>query len=576
MRKTNILLAALFVVMIGLAAGCGDSGGSKLATVGDYAITAEEFNDYYQPLSRQFPTAEEEFAHRKATLDSLIVKRLFVQAAYDKGIDQSEELARVVLANKEKFLLDVLYQREISSKSQPTPAEVRAFYNNLEYKVRAYHILVEDLDTAKALRQQLDDGANIEKLAYEHSIDPTAQRNRGDLGYFTWGAMVPEFQEAAFSLEVGEISEPVKTDYGYHVIKLIDRLPNDQRFDFESMRPDIEQQLLTVNRQRLSNDYFKYIGEKYEISVDTAICDYLLHKREKLYPPLLLKTLPRGDFDLEQLDRDEKELVLASWDGGQITVMEYLEKIKDWPLERKPPFDNYAAMAQVVFNVNRIEILAQEAYRNGLDNDPEFVRKMKLFRELTMADIMRNDSVQVKSNSSEETIRAYYDEHIDEFTTPAKIHVFEILLSDEMQAQNLKKQIRSLDKFKELAMDMTERSGKRASAGDLGYIERRWFPEIFDAARKMGIGELGGPVVTNGRYSLFYVADKLEPVIKDFLEVKGQITGVLRRQSRLEAVSTWIEEHKKETEIEINEDALWATIDADKYRFPEDAAQTGS
>ena len=576
MRKTDYILGAVLVVAIGLIAGCGDSGGQKLATVGDYSITAEEFTDYYAPISRQFPTADEEFAYRKANLDSLIVKRLFVQAAYEKGIDQSEELARVVLANKEKFLLDVLYQKEIAAKSQPTPAEVRAFYNNLEYKIRAFHILVEDLDTANVLRQQMVDGANIEKLAFEHSIDPTAQRNRGDLGYFTWGAMVPEFQQAAFALEVGEISEPVKTDYGYHIIKLIDRLPNDQRFDFESMRPDIEQQLLGANRQRLSNDYFTYINDKYKITVDTAICDYLLHKREQLYPSLLLKTLPRGDFDIDQLDRDEKELVLATWDGGQVTVLEYLEKIKEWPVERKPPFDNYEAMAQVVFSVNRVEILAQEAYRNGLDNDPEFIRKMKLFRELTMADIMRNDSVLVPQNITEAAIRTYYDEHIDEFTTPAKIHVFEILLSDEMQAQNLKKQIRSLQKFKELAMDMTERSGKRASAGDLGYIERRWFPEIFDAARKLGIGELGGPVVSNGRYSLFYVADKLEPVVKDFLEVKGQITGVLQRQSRQSAITKWVEDSKEKTEIEINEDALWATMNVDKYRSPEDAGQSGS
>ena len=577
MTKRDIAFFSVLLLVAGFAAGCGNSGGgTTLATVGDYNITTQEFNDYYQPMNRQFPTADEEFANRRASLDSLIVKRLFVQAAYDKGIDQSEELARVVLANKEKFLLDVLYQREIADKSEPTAAEVRAFYNNLEYKVRAYHILVEDLETAKEVRKKLMDGENFEKLAYDYSIDPSAKRNRGDLGYFTWGTMVPEFQQAVFSMEVGEISEPVKTDYGYHIIKLIDRLPNDQRFDFESMRPDIERQLLTVKRQQLANDYFKYIREKYAIHIDSSICDYLIHKREGLYPPMLLKSLPQGDFDLDQLDRDEKELVLATWDGGQMTVQQYLEKIKEWPQERKPPFANYKAMADAVFNVNRVEILAQEAYRQGLDNDPDFVRKMKLFRELTMADIMRNDSLPTPPAPPEDTIRAYYDEHIDEYTTPAKIRVFEILLSDEMQAQNLKKSIRSLQSFKEKAMDLTERAGKRASAGDLGYIERRWFPEIFDAARKLGVGEVGGPVVTNGRYSLFYVADKLEPVVKDYLEVKPQIIQVLQRNLKQEAVQKWVDEHKKETDIEVDEDALWTTIDVEKYHAPGDAQQSGS
>ncbi len=577
MTKRDIAIAAVLITFAGIITGCGKSGGgTTLATVGDYKITTDEFNDYYKPMNRQFPTADEEFADRRANLDSLIVKRLFVQAAYDKGIDQSEELARVVLANKEKFLLDVLYQREIADKSVPTAAEVRAFYNNLEYKVRAYHILVEDLDTAKMIRQRILDGENFEKLAFQYSIDPSAKRNRGDLGYFTWGTMVPEFQKAVFSMKVGEISEPVKTDYGYHIIKLIDRLPNDQRFDFESMRPDIERQLLGVKRQQVAADYFKYISDKYKITVDTSICDYLIHKREGLYPPMLLKTLPRGDFDLEQLDRDEKELVLATWDGGQMTVLQYLEKIKDWPQERKPPFDNYKAMADAVFNVNRLELLAQEAYRQGLDNDPSFVRRMKLFRELTMADIMRNDSLPPPDTSSEDAIRAYYDEHIDQYTTPEKIHVFEILLSDEMQAQNLKKKIHSLEEFKEKAMDLTERSGKRASAGDLGYIERRWFPEIFDAAKKMGIGEIGGPVVTNGRYSLFYVADKLEPAVKDYLEVKPQIAQLLQRQSKQDEIQNWVADQKKKVDINVNEDALWTTIDVDKYHANDKAQQPGS
>jgi peptidyl-prolyl cis-trans isomerase C len=579
MIRRDMAFVALLLTIAGFAAGCSKSGGgTTLATVGDYKITAAEFKDYYLPSSKQFATADEEFADRRAKLDSLIVKRLFVQAAYDKGIDKSEELARVVLANKEKFLLDVLYQREIADKSVPTAAEVRAFYNNLQYKVRAYHILVEDLDTAKMIRQRLMDGENFEKLAYKYSIDPSAKRNRGDLGYFTWGTMVPEFEKAVFAMKVGEISQPVKTEYGYHIIKLIDRLPNDQRFDFESMRPDIEHQLLNQKRQQLAMDYFKYIKQKYAITVDTSICDYLIHKREALYPPLLLKTLPRGDFDLDQLDRDEKELVLATWDGGQMTVLQYLEKIKDWPQERKPAFDDYKGIADAVFNVDRIDLLAQEAYRQGLDNDPEFVRRMKLFRELTMADIMRNDSLPAPEAPPEDSVRAYYDEHIDQYTTPAKIHVFEILLSDEMQAQNLKKNIHSLSVFKEKAMDLTERSGKRASAGDLGYIERRWFPEIFDAANKLGVGEIGGPVVTGGRYSIFYVADKLEPAVKDYLEVKPQITQLLQRQAKQDVVTKWIDARKKKVDINVDKDALWSTIDVDKYHAtaPTEAQKPGS
>ncbi|MHA1230293.1 MAG: peptidylprolyl isomerase [Candidatus Helarchaeota archaeon] len=85
-------------------------------------------------------------------------------------------------------------------------------------QIRASHILVEKLSQAEAILEELNDGVSFEKLAKEHSICPSKKRG-GDLGIFGKGQMVPEFERAAFALKVGEISKPVKTRYGYHIIK---------------------------------------------------------------------------------------------------------------------------------------------------------------------------------------------------------------------------------------------------------------------------------------------------------------------------------------------------------------------
>ena len=89
-------------------------------------------------------------------------------------------------------------------------------------KVRASHILVETEEEAKDLLQKIEEGADFGELAQEHSLCPS-KRDGGDLRFFGKGMMVKPFEDAAFSLEVGQVSEPVQTQFGWHLIKLTDK-----------------------------------------------------------------------------------------------------------------------------------------------------------------------------------------------------------------------------------------------------------------------------------------------------------------------------------------------------------------
>lgn len=566
---SRIIFATLLLTVGCLLASCG-SGNNTVAVVGDYEITVDEFVEYTGNLPFVFATAQEEFDKKREILDTLVQMRLLIQAAYDKHIDQVEELSHVILGNKDKFLLDALYQREIASKAVPTESEIKDYYNHLEFRMRASHILIADPDTADAVLARITAGENFEQLAFDYSIDPSAKRNRGDLGYFVWGAMVTEFQEAAFAMEVGEVSPPVKTQFGYHIIKLVDKAVNDQRPDFEASYEQIKSQTANQKLTGKMADYMGVVKDRYKIKIDTSICDYLLHKRESIYPPQLLATLPKNDFDMEQLDRSEKEFVLATWDGGQMTVAEYLEAIKQVAPQMKPDLDAYDSMGEFIFQVKTKDILVIEAYRQGMDNDPDYMRKMRMFKELNMADLMRNDSIPKSSSVTEGMARAYYDKNPDEFTAPAKILVYEILLSDEVMARKLTTEIKSLEFFKSKAMDLTERFNRQGGtykevSGELGFIERKEFPEIFDLARKTSIGEIGGPVVTLGKYSIFYVADKMEPALKDYLGVKRGIVQQLTFEQESSDFAVWAKQAASNTKIEIYDDVLWSTVDMSKF-----------
>lgn len=574
MKSTvNAMLLILVLIFGALIAGCGDAGDRTVARVGDYEITAKEFTQFYSTDYLAFAGPDEELEQLEEFLDSLIIIHMLIQAAYEKGIDRSEELARVLLANKDRFLLDVLYKQEVVDKTEVSEAEVRDFWEHLENKIRASHIVVSDEDTAQALFERLKAGESFEKIAFEHSIDPSSRKNKGDLGYFTWGALVDEVQEVAFQMEPGELSPPVESNLGFHIVKLVDKLPNEQRREFKTMKLELKQQIKARKSYSEQRDFFKYITDTYPVTIDTTTCAYLLHKREQMYPPMLLETLPRNDFDVEQLDRNERELIIGSWDGGQMTVVEYLEEIQKIPANIRPDLDKYDSLAQVIAAIKRQDILLIDAHRRGLDSDPEMARKLKLFKEYTMADMMRNDSIPQPPPPDDGVIRMYYDKHHEEFTDPATFHVYEIMLADELKAIDLRNTIKTEEEFREIALDISERPGKRALQGDLGYIRRQVYPEIYDLARKTKVRTIGGPVVTRGKYSIFWVADKTEPVLKDYLGVKRNIFEIISRQKTIAAFAAWVNERKQKTDLSIYKDALRATINMDRYP---DADETGS
>ncbi len=567
MKKFAVNCLNLSVLIVAaLSFGCSSQDDQTLAVIGDKIITVEDYKEFTQAVPFNHATIDEELSERNRILDSMIVTELLILAAYEKGIDKNEEVARVILANRPQFLLDALYT-DLIKDVDVSEAEKRDFWNKLEFKLRAFQVLVADADTAQMLFERLKAGADIEQVAFEYSIDQSAKRNRGDVGYFVWGAMVDEFQEAAFSMEPGELSPPVESSYGYHIIKVVAKEENENRGSYEEMEESINGQILNRKNYRVTMEFFDGIKEKYPMVVDPSPFEYILHKRDELYPPQLLEKMPRSDFDIEQLDRNERELVVATWEGGQVTIAEYLQMLvqQQVPIQFRPDLDDIDSIKTIIFELKKLDIVTYEAIKLGFENSPEFEKKIGRYKDLVMAASMRDDSIQMPPLPNDEEARAYYEANQAEFSNPAQVHVYEILLTDELQAKNLARTIKSLDAFRGAAMDLTERPGRRQSGGDLGYIEKQAYPGIFNRAWKTAVGGIGGPIFVDGRYSIIYVVDRKEAELKDYLGLKRNILTKLSNLKAIATFSEWVDERMSLTNIERYEDLLRSMIDESKY-----------
>ncbi|MDP2801573.1 MAG: peptidylprolyl isomerase [Phreatobacter sp.] len=181
---------------------------------------------------------------RDYLLSFVIDLTLAAKAAEQRNVQDSQDFARKMTYYRNKLLVESLLNTE--TRARVTEEEMRKIYDEQraritpEEEVRARHILVETEEEAKALIAQIRGGGDFEAIAKEKSKDPGGARNGGDLGFFTKGQMVPEFADAAFAMQAGQLSAaPVKSQFGWHIIKVEERrqrpIPN-----FEQVRGQIE------------------------------------------------------------------------------------------------------------------------------------------------------------------------------------------------------------------------------------------------------------------------------------------------------------------------------------------------
>lgn len=140
---------------------------------------------------------------------------------------------------KKLIKLNLMQEKALLEDVTVTEDEVKAAFEEIKDEVNARHILVEDEETAKKVKAELDSGKDFAEVAKEYSTDPGSANAGGDLGWFGKGQMVPEFEEAAFTLEKNVISEPVKTEHGYHIIEVLDKRTNK----YEDKKAELEKQL---------------------------------------------------------------------------------------------------------------------------------------------------------------------------------------------------------------------------------------------------------------------------------------------------------------------------------------------
>ncbi len=526
-------------------------------------------NDYFKDIGTSWGSADDEFEDKKMAVDSLIDYKLLLKGAYDQGLGLDEEIEKVVKGQRSTFLFDELYRQDILPKTKVTDREVEEFLEKTKTEYRFSHILVATKELADSLYDQLKSGIDFAMVAREFSEDQSSAVKGGDIGFLNWGRQIdPDFRKAAFDLQVGEMSEPVHTSGGWDIIRNEESRPAD----LPPAGVELDYLAREILRQRKSMiaemDFWDELERKANVQVNTEATDLLLEKLKVFYPDTVGGVPRPTDFfpNLELLQPFERQMVMATFTGGEMTIEDYINQIGAVDAIYRPSFADRDSLQKIIFQLELKNIVEFQADERHLEDTPEYQRRVKDFREGLMVDKFQRTNLMQGIDVDEDEVADYYNSHLEDFMTEPEYHLIEIENDSIDLLKDLTRQANMGADFSELAAKYTTRPGFKEKKGDLGMVPSFKYPGLYTAARTMEIGSIS-PVVKNvrGHYAIVKLLESTQPQVRALADCQNDVRQRILKNKRDNAVASWLEKARANADIQVNEDVIRDSIDKSKY-----------
>lgn len=244
-----------------------------LASFREQTITLGEFNQIWEEVPEDYKLQLD----KSLVLDQMISEKLLIQEAKYMGLEEDNDVLEQIKKITEQILVQVLIEREISDKIKVNDEEVLEYYEQNKdsftekEQVHLYNILLETEEEAQDVLEQLKAGGDFSEIAIEKSAGPSATQG-GDLGYLTRGTIIPEIEEVVFALELEELSEVIKTDFGFHILKITEKKPETVKA-LEEVKEDIIQTLLPDKQKEAFENLIEELKGKAAIEINEKLLE---------------------------------------------------------------------------------------------------------------------------------------------------------------------------------------------------------------------------------------------------------------------------------------------------------------
>jgi parvulin-like peptidyl-prolyl isomerase len=539
--------------------------GDYVAKVGNLKVSRQE---YIKALETRYSKKENyqdlSYESKQEILNMLIDRSLKLNDAYDRNLDKDSSVVAEMKKYRERLMGSRYYEKQIIDQII-TKENLNKYIENQKTEVNASHILITHSDAnpkitrsiseAKQLVDELlkkiENGAALDSLAVIYSDDPSAKQARGSLGWFTWGAMVSVFQEAVWTMEIGTITGPVETKYGYHIIKLDDRRNNKQ---FSA--PETIEDFYYVKRKLLQayGDSARVLWDQYREELTGKYNLTILKPEVMKLSALITEKMNAGQLNLQSFTPEENTAALAKWDGGSISLTTLIERNRERTSRALLNYKQVSVLETDVKNVSIIEIVIQDAIREGLSEDEFVVAQAKKFRDDKLLQMIDDVAVDRDVIISDEEARQYYDENPRKFVKPAEIELREIFVKEKKLAYEIIIKLGRGARFDLLAQKYSEDKATAAKDGYVGFRSSTARGAVSRHAFQTGPGgQIGGPVKYRKGWVIYKTGEMRDESIRRFKDVKNRAKSLLRRERLKQKRVEWKKELDEKYSVTVNE-----------------------
>jgi len=528
--KDNRLAVLIFFVFAGVfLVSCAPSQKKAVATIDGKTISADFF---FTTTSNRFD--QKSLDGREKELEDFYHTVLRAYDAKQHGLNNEETLKYKIYVDQRQIKVQQLYQAFVVDEVI-TEEMIKEAYNNMDERRTIRHILITDStstraksarspeeakDLAREVKQKIASGEISFTEAVEEYSEGPSKGKGGDLGTISWGQMVQPFQVAAWKLKPNTLSDPVRTQYGVHLIE-VTAVDTTDLGTFEEARDRIVRSLQRSKRNDIRNRTQKaldQIKEETGFSMDQKAIESVSRKLYNQY-----KEEP--DADLAELanDIDNYEPV-GTLGGNQVTLGDLknlLHYIQNFQF-RGVPSETYL-VRRISGELQQENLLMfAEDYNISEYKDTDY--KLRWTEDQILNKYYVNNIVLKDFPPSEDSLRAYFDRvKFEKYSNPANVHVREIYFTDKQTAENVRQKLDAGEDFGTLAAKHTRRESAKESRGDLGWFESNRYGPIGQKALTLEKGDVKGPFPVGTGWSIIKLIDREAGETQSFEDIRKQV-----------------------------------------------------
>lgn len=443
-KKTSGILSVLIIFLL-----TGSLSAQVIASFGKNKITLDEFKSAYLDIIKN-PKTFDSKELREKFLDELIATRILAQKVESLGL-KNELWQSKIEAYKNKCLREAHFEHAVKPKISITENDIEETYQFTQEERRISHLFFETKTQADSVYHILMNGASFEQQAKNTFKDTALANSGGDLGWVYWDQLEYDLGQAAFRLPFNKISEPVKTNFGYHIIKVTDyrKKPLITRLEYEAHRKKVKYLL----EYQLGEKYaYEYIGKMLHNSNVIVYPPVMKFVEEKLSTLFKRKPSESDQMFEVQLREDEVKLVetnlwdergqvLATVNGENFTVNDFMGILNYVPYNVI-----YSGFKNTFETAIRDFAITLEAKKMGLEKNETVQMKTNLYKEFLLALELRRQLVRSVTVSDEE-VRSRYNEKKGKYKDATYEQMYDVLksfISSEKKRQVVPDQVKTL------------------------------------------------------------------------------------------------------------------------------------